>query len=914
MSWRWWLTCLAVGLMGASVRSAATVDLASLELKNRFQQEVVTNIVGSALARDGNQFLVLVDAQQQSLLTQAGIPLQIIKADLDISQYALVRQNDHLDASASALKSLGETVPLGRGLFLATMDASTARELSKTVPLSATPLGERRVPFTYIPVTVSIPLRSPNDLWTDTLVDLVRQDTIYAMNVRLENFQTRYIYTDSINAARDWLVNKFMSWGYTDVSAPSFWYDGGWRYNVMCVKPGYAEPDKVIVVGGHYDSVVYGEEPGPMVYAPGSDDDASGTVVTLELARILAAVPCRKTIIFMPFTAEEQGLVGSWVAAENFANSGTDLEAMFNYDMIGYVEQSSWPLNIASGPVTAYKNLSIDAANRLTDLTPINAAMGSSSDHYSFFEHGFPICDNIEGDFNTAGWHTNLDLTSRMNFDFMTDVIKTALASVAYVANAAHITGISQVMDLGDGNAVEVFWESCEPNYQYSVLYGAQSGVYTDTIPVAPGNCSQVVGGLNDGQEYYFAVMGTTTEAYPPLYLVEQAQTSYLIPRPPSGLKAGPGDHSVLLDWNDSPEIDLVHYSVYRRVEGFPFSLLADNVVVSQYVDSEVVGGVSYTYAVTSVDDDGYESEKSASASSTAATFDNGILIADEWTSGPGSPSQEVQDAFFDTIFGGTPYHVDHVDISDVYLSRSAAAPFSSVFWIDDDVSSKTIRFSEDSLRWYAGFSNDIFIAGFRTLQFWVDSDPVPGDLVYDEFRIDAYADHTAFDFAGATGANGWPDIQVGPHSPFGDIPNIPTLTLRSGAVPIYLYDSRSNNPSSEGKPCAVAYDGPHGKRVLLAFPLYWLTEESARNLISYAVVYFGETGGTEYGDVDGSGMVDIGDLVYFVAYAFQGGPPPPDLNQADVDGSCRVDISDIVYLVQYMFLGGPAPVQGCVE
>ncbi len=61
-------------------------------------------------------------------------------------------------------------------------------------------------------------------------------------------------------------------------------------------------------------------------------------------------------------------------------------------------------------------------------------------------------------------------------------------------------------------------------------------------------------------------------------------------------------------------------------------------------------------------------------------------------------------------------------------------------------------------------------------------------------------------------------------------------------------------------------------------------------------------------GDVDRSGAIDVGDLTYLVAYLFQGGPPPPCLEEADVDGSSSIDVGDLTYLVAYLFQGGPAP------
>lgn len=71
-------------------------------------------------------------------------------------------------------------------------------------------------------------------------------------------------------------------------------------------------------------------------------------------------------------------------------------------------------------------------------------------------------------------------------------------------------------------------------------------------------------------------------------------------------------------------------------------------------------------------------------------------------------------------------------------------------------------------------------------------------------------------------------------------------------------------------------------------------------------------------GDADGSGEVDIDDVVYLINYIFAGGPAPvpyPCCGDANGDGSddaCGVDIDDVVYLIQYIFGGGPPPRDGC--
>jgi hypothetical protein len=65
-------------------------------------------------------------------------------------------------------------------------------------------------------------------------------------------------------------------------------------------------------------------------------------------------------------------------------------------------------------------------------------------------------------------------------------------------------------------------------------------------------------------------------------------------------------------------------------------------------------------------------------------------------------------------------------------------------------------------------------------------------------------------------------------------------------------------------------------------------------------------------GDANGSGGVDISDVVFLVAYIFSGGPAPSPLLSGDATCDQAVDISDAVYLIAYIFTGGPAPCRPC--
>jgi hypothetical protein len=61
-------------------------------------------------------------------------------------------------------------------------------------------------------------------------------------------------------------------------------------------------------------------------------------------------------------------------------------------------------------------------------------------------------------------------------------------------------------------------------------------------------------------------------------------------------------------------------------------------------------------------------------------------------------------------------------------------------------------------------------------------------------------------------------------------------------------------------------------------------------------------------GDVNGDGLIDIGDVVYLVGYLYRGGPAPNPVEVGDVNCDGVVDIGDVVYLVSYLYKGGPPP------
>jgi hypothetical protein len=105
--------------------------------------------------------------------------------------------------------------------------------------------------------------------------------------------------------------------------------------NVVATLPGTdPDDDRVYVVSGHYDSratdIMDAESD-----APGANDDASGTVAVMEMARIMSNHEFPATIVFMAVAGEEQGLLGARYWAEEANEDGVNIAGMFTNDIIG---------------------------------------------------------------------------------------------------------------------------------------------------------------------------------------------------------------------------------------------------------------------------------------------------------------------------------------------------------------------------------------------------------------------------------------------------------------------------------------------------------------------------------------------------------------------------------------------------
>ncbi|MDL2241042.1 M28 family peptidase [Bacteroidales bacterium OttesenSCG-928-K22] len=114
--------------------------------------------------------------------------------------------------------------------------------------------------------------------------------------------------------------------------------------NVVAIQYGTKYPDEIIIVSSHYDHPD----------GPGADDNASGTAGVLETARILSQYEFDRTIMYVPFNAEEYWMVGSMPFAQKCAMEDMNILGVFNYDMIGFfpVEMGDITMSSGSSPIS----------------------------------------------------------------------------------------------------------------------------------------------------------------------------------------------------------------------------------------------------------------------------------------------------------------------------------------------------------------------------------------------------------------------------------------------------------------------------------------------------------------------------------------------------------------------------------
>ena len=214
--------------------------------------------------------------------------------------------------------------------------------------------------------------------------------------------------------ARDLLAATLKSLGLTPQRhAYSAEGENVWA-ELKCGKPGA----DAIVIGAHYDSVRV---------APGANDDATGVVTVLGVARaLMQSRPVTHDVIFVFFDEEERGLVGARNFAQMLRDTNRAVHSVHTIDQVGWDSNHNSAIELElpfDGIVEIYKQ----AAARLKMDITIHTTTEAGSDHSAFRRLGFKavgITEEYRNKDTTPYYHKATDTYATVDFDYVASTTK----------------------------------------------------------------------------------------------------------------------------------------------------------------------------------------------------------------------------------------------------------------------------------------------------------------------------------------------------------------------------------------------------------------------------------------------------------------------------------------------------------
>jgi hypothetical protein len=242
-----------------------------------------------------------------------------------------------------------------------------------------------------------------------------------------------------LEQAAQYIQGEFVKIGL-EVKEDRFDWEGRTYRNILVEKRGIVSPDKILILGAHYDTV-----PG----SPGADDNSSAVAVLLEVARNIQKISLGSTLKFVAFTLEECGYAGSLHYAERAREGGEKILGMISLEMVGftgprqdyppYLDPKYYP-NVGDfiGIVGNERSEALWEIVRRSFKTHIPQLPSEFllvpgngegmeevrlSDHSPFWDHGFPALLVTDTAFlRNSNYHLPSDTIETLDFEFMRKV------------------------------------------------------------------------------------------------------------------------------------------------------------------------------------------------------------------------------------------------------------------------------------------------------------------------------------------------------------------------------------------------------------------------------------------------------------------------------------------------------------
>lgn len=296
----------------------------------------------------------------------------------------------------------------------------------------------------FLFITIQILFSQTHSIFYQSIVDGVKYDSILRNLQKIESFGIKSPGTQALINAKNWLVNKYTYYGYSNIQINSFNDNGNMLYNVIVNKTGTKYPNYYIIICGHYDSAPE---------SPGVNDNGSGVSIILEIARKLKNVNTEYSIKFINFTAEETGLNGSLNYLNNIViPQNLNIRLVFNIDEVGgeagqinnIIKCESDQSNPSSNNVA-----SAHFTDTLMTLTGLYSTLGTvnteayGSDYVPFQEAGYIITGYYENN-KSSVVHTSDDDLAHLDAYYVFNIAKAATGATLYLAKAYNNTSLDE--------------------------------------------------------------------------------------------------------------------------------------------------------------------------------------------------------------------------------------------------------------------------------------------------------------------------------------------------------------------------------------------------------------------------------------------------------------------------------------
>lgn len=228
-----------------------------------------------------------------------------------------------------------------------------------------------------------------------------------------------------------------------------------------------------ILIGAHYDSTSTNPEDGTSP-APGANDNGSGVAALLEMARILSTRPHRSSIIFVAFSAEEIGRIGSINFVRDYIKANNiELSAVINLDIIGSSTGPNGSIadrqmrifsvgpNEGSPSRQLARTINLIAFNQAPDMEIVMQDAEDRperyGDHMSFSEAGYPAIRFVEMLEEQLRQHSGRDTIDDVQAPYLKRATQTVLAIVTALADGPPPPRNISLRDNGNGTRTLIF-------------------------------------------------------------------------------------------------------------------------------------------------------------------------------------------------------------------------------------------------------------------------------------------------------------------------------------------------------------------------------------------------------------------------------------------------------------------------